>query len=111
MFVQVIPLLIGDLIFAAHILRFYGLMPALIVVAFMFTLLIRKEIILILWQLLFVLSSIIWIFATIDFVRYRLAEGMPWLRLVIIMGLLIVFSVFNIYWTRRKVFREKFLAD
>jgi len=109
MFVQFIPLILGDLIFAAHILRFYGLIPAIIVVAFMFTLMIRKEIILILWQLLFVFSSIIWIFATIDFVRYRLTEGLPWFRLLIIMSLLILFSVFNIFWIRRKTFRERFL--
>jgi len=110
MFVQFIPLILGNLIFAAHILRFYGVVPAIIVIAFMFTLLIRKEIILILWQFLFALSSLIWIFATIGFIRFRLAEGLPWLRLLIIMSLLIIFSIFNIFWIRRKAFREKFLS-
>ena len=110
MFVQFIPLILGDLLFAAHVLRFYGLIPALIVLAFMFTLLIRKEIVLMLWQLLFVISSLIWILATIDFIRFRLAEGLPWLRLLIIMSLLVFFSIFNIFWVRRKAFRDKFLT-
>ncbi|HGY56515.1 MAG TPA: hypothetical protein ENK44_12470 [Caldithrix abyssi] len=111
MIAQSIPLIVGNLIFAAHLLRFYGLIPALIAVAFTFTLLIRKEIVLLLWQLLFTAAGLIWVFATIGFIRYRLAEGLPWLRLLIIMSLLIALAVFNIFWIRRKAFRDKFFPN
>ncbi len=96
MFLRLLPLIFADLIFAAHVFRFHGLWPAIIVILINFTLFIRKPWIPLMWQLLTALAIIEWIRITIYFVNFRMAMDLPYIRLLFIMGLVILYNIFII---------------
>lgn len=102
MLLRLLPMIFADLLFAAHILRFHGTVPAFLVVLLLITLLIRKPWIPHFWQVLLLLAVGEWIRVTILFVRYRLAMDMPYIRLLIIMGAVILFFIFVIFWWQNK---------
>ncbi len=102
MFWRLAPMVFADLLFAAHVLRFYGFLPAILILAFGLTLLIKKSWLPGIWQILLLFAIGEWIRVTIEFVRYRLAMGMPYFRLIIIMGAIILFFIFVIFWWQNK---------
>ncbi len=97
-----LPFIIADLLFAAHVLRFSGLVPALAIVLLLATLFIRKPWIPRMWQVLLMLAVVEWLRVTAMFVRYRVAMEMPYVRLMIIMGMVVLFFVFTIFWWQNK---------
>ncbi len=97
MVLRLLPFVFADLLFAAHVLRFHGLWPAVVVILVNFTLFIRKPWIPLMWQLLTALAVIEWIRITIYFVNFRMAMDMPYIRLLFIMGLVILYNVFIIF--------------
>ncbi len=102
MFIRLLPIILADLLFAAHIMRFHGFVPALFVVLFGLTLFIRRPIIPKIWQILLLLAVGEWIRVAMLFVRYRMAMEMPYVRLLIIMGMVILFFIFVIFWWQNK---------
>lgn len=98
---RLLPLIFAQLLFAAHIMRSFGLMWAIIILTLMLTLFIRHEMIIKIWQLIIALEIAEWIKTTIIIVQLRLAVDMPYLRLLIIMGAVILFNLFVIYWLQR----------
>ncbi len=111
MFLRLLPVIIADILFSAHVLRFHGLLPALIVLLINFTLLIRKPWIPIMWQLLTGLAIIEWIRITIYFVNFRMAVDMPYVRLLFIMGLVILYNVFIILRLRSYKIQKWYLGE
>ncbi len=106
--IRLLPVIFSGLIFAAHVLRFYGAVPALLAVLFIFLLAVPKQWILRLWQVYLFAAALVWIKATVDFIRYRMAMGFPWSRLAMIMGLVIALTVFSIFWLENKNVRQYF---
>ncbi|HHE54615.1 MAG TPA: hypothetical protein ENL21_02455 [Caldithrix abyssi] len=106
MFFRLLLMILADVLFAAHILRFNGIVPALLIILFAFTLLIRRPVIPKIWQILLLLSIGEWIRVTSMFVRYRLVMDMPYVRLLIIMALVILFFVFVIFWWNNQKIQE-----
>ncbi|APF18953.1 hypothetical protein Calab_3307 [Caldithrix abyssi DSM 13497] len=98
MFLRFLPMIFADLLFAAHVMRFQGLYPALAVVLLLGTLFIRRAWVPGLWQVLLLLAIGEWLRVTAMFIRFRLAMDLPYIRLLIIMGLVILFFVFVIFW-------------
>ncbi len=111
MILRLLPVIIADFLFAAHVMRFYGLWPALIVLLLNFTLFIRKPWIPIMWQLLTGLAVIEWIHITIYFVNFRMAWDMPYFRLLLIMGLVILYNVFIIFRLRSYKIQKWYLGE
>lgn len=111
MILRLLPIIIADFLFAAHVLRFHGLALALIVLLINFTLFIRKPWIPIMWQLLTGLAIIEWIRITIYFVNFRMAMDMPYARLLLIMGLVILYNVFIIFRLRSYKIQKWYLAE
>jgi hypothetical protein len=111
MILRLLPIVLADLLFAAHVLRFHGLWPAVIVFLINFTLLIRKPWIPIMWQLLTGLAIIEWMRITIYFVNFRMAMDMPYVRLLIIMGLVILYNVFIIFRLRSYRIQKWYLGE
>ena len=105
---RLLPVILAGLIFSAHVLRFYGWIPAIAAFLFLFTLSVGKSWILRLWQLYLAAATVVWIQATIGFVRYRMAMELPWTRLVIIMGLIVALTVFSIFWLETKNIKQYF---
>ena len=111
MLLRFMPIILSTLLFAAHIMRFYGLIPALAVLLLLFTLFFRRIWIMRFWQISLSLATMVWISAAIDFVRFRLVTDMPWSRLLIIMLAVILLNVFSILWLQHKKFHLYFSAS
>lgn len=98
---RLLPLIFAQLLFAAHIMRSYGLFWAIVVLLLLFTLFIRREWIIRIWQVIIVFVILEWIRTTIVIIQLRLAVDMPYTRLLIIMCVVIIFNLFVIYWLQR----------
>jgi len=103
---RLLPLIFAQLLFAAHIMRSFGSVWAAAVLILLFTLFIRRDWIIRLWQIIITFEIIEWIRTTIIIVQLRLAVDMPFIRLLIIMSAVILFNLFVIYWLQRKKNRE-----
>ena len=99
--IRLLPLIFAQLLFAAHIMRSFGIIWAMAILILLFTLFIRREWIIRLWQIIIAFEIVEWIRTTIVIVQLRLAVEMPYLRLLIIMSAVILFSLCVIYWLRR----------
>ena len=111
MILRLIPVIFADFLFAAHVMRFHGLWPAIVVLLLNFTLMIRKPWIPIMWQLLTGLAIIEWIRITIYFVNFRMALGLPYFRLLLVMGLVILYNVFIIFRLRSYKIQKWYLGE
>lgn len=103
--VRLLPVILADLLFAAHVMRSFGLIPALIVAVLLVSLAVRKPWLPALWQALLVVYSGFWLHTTVKLARFRIMMDMPWVRLIIIMGAVILFTLFAAYWIKSKKVR------
>lgn len=100
--VRLLPLILSALLVAAHIMRFYGLLAAILVLLLLGTLFFRTKWILRCWQGVLVAATFMWINTTYDIIQVRLALNQPWLRLIVIMCTIIVLTIFSIFWLENK---------
>jgi len=105
---QLLPVILAHLLFSAHILRFYGLIPALIIVLLLGTLAIRNKWTMRIWQFFLMIQGLVWVGYTADVVQYRLVMDMNWIRLVIIMSIIVLFTIFSIFWLQSKNLKSYF---
>lgn len=102
MFVRLLPVLFSTLLISAHFMRAYGNLIGSLFLLLLFSLFIRKSWIIRLWQVLLSFAAIAWIFTTMNLVNLRIEIGQPWLRLAIILGAIIVFTVWSALWLKNK---------
>jgi len=107
--IRLLPPMLAGLIFAAHVLRFYGLLPAVLALVFIFLLFVPQKWVLRLWQVYMFIATLVWIKATVDFVSFRLSMELPWIRLAVIMGLIIALTIFSIFWLENKKVKQYFI--
>ncbi len=98
MALRLLPVIIADLIFAAHFIRFYGIYPALLIVLLLGTLLVRKNVVRIGWQIFLFIASLIWVQISFQLVQTRIVLEMPWTRLAIIMAAVTLFTLLTALW-------------
>jgi len=103
---RLLPLIFVQLLFVAHIMRSFGIIWAMAILILLFTLFIRREWIIRLWQIIIAFEIVEWIRTTIVIVQLRLAVEMPYLRLLIIMGVVILFSLFVIFWVQKSIIKK-----
>jgi len=94
--VRLLPLIFSVILIAAHVMRFNGLYPALLVLALLLTLFIRSKWTLKGWQIALAAGIVMWAQTTYNIVQMRMAINEPWLRLAIIMGAVIAFTLYSI---------------
>jgi len=85
------------LILAAHFSRADQPILAVIVLLIPFLLFIKHSWVIYVLQTVGYLAAVIWIFVTYHFVQLRLAAGQDWVRLVIILGLVALYSAYSAY--------------
>ena len=103
--IRTLPVILATLLFAAHVMRYGGLYPALLVVALLITLLVPRYWVLHLWRVLIGLAIIEWLRTAIILVRMRLMLELPYIRLMLIMALVVLFNGFVLYWLNRRQLR------
>ncbi len=85
--------IIAAVLLAAHFLRQSEFVLMLLCILTPLLLLIRKRWSLFALQLLMYLGAVVWLTTTVQFVQERILLGEPWIRLVIILGAVILFTI------------------
>ncbi len=111
MFVRLLPVLFSGLLISAHFMRAYGYLIGSLFLFLLFTLFIRKIWIIRLWQTLLSLAAIIWVFTTINLVQMRIEAQEPWLRLMLILGGVILLTIFSGFWMENKKIKNYFYQN
>lgn len=90
---QHIPAIISALLLAAHFLRGGHLVMTLICLAMPLLLISPTKARIRLYQTFLILSALVWIFAAADIALDRIAAGMPWIRMAIILGIVTILNI------------------
>jgi hypothetical protein len=106
MLVRLFTIIFSILLFSAHLLRFYGYVYPVILLAFLLTLLIKKSWVIKMWRMILLIIGIVWIKITAALILLRFEQHKPWLRLLVIMSALILFNFSSIYSTMNKKVRS-----
>ena len=98
---RLIPVILSSMLLAAHFSRTGSSVLSLAAIALPFLLLVRKP-----WaartvQLALVLGGLEWLRAAWGYVQQRMALGEPWTRLLVILGVVALFT-----WASALVFRS-----
>ncbi len=86
-------LILTTVLFAAHMLRFYGMGPAFLVFSLLLTLTYRKPLMRKIWLFLQAVYLAAWIWVSADLVMLRLINQQPWIRISIIMIVVILVNI------------------
>ncbi len=92
----VLPVL-SLLLLAAHFSRANFVILPYIFLLMPLLFLIRKDFIRVFLQVILFLGGFVWIFAIYQHVKIRMAAGQPWLRLLIILGIVSLFTFYTSY--------------
>ena len=108
LFVCLIPMLFSVLVLAAHFLRTGPIILAMLCLIVPLALFIRRMWALRLVQLFLLLGAAEWVRTLIVLVRDRQVQGEPWLRLVIILGVVVAFTAGSAFIMQAKKVRDHY---
>ena len=108
MALRITLVIIAAVLLAAHFLRQSEFVLMFLCILTPLLLLIRKRWSLFALQLLMYLGAVIWLTTTVQFVQERLSSGEPWIRLVIILGVVILFTIMAGLLLNSAVIKEKY---
>jgi len=107
-FVRLLPVILSTILIAAHVLRFHGIIEAIAVLLLLLSLLLKRKLILRLWQAFLAFGVIMWIRTTIELVSLRMAMDAPWLRLTLILAAVTSFTLFAIFWLENNKIKQRY---
>lgn len=99
---RLLPVILANILLAAHFLRFGGIILAGLILLLLLTLFIRKWWIVRLWQVILFAATLVWIETSFDLIGARMAMNAPATRLAIIMAGVVLFNVFALFWLENK---------
>ncbi len=99
------------LLLAAHFSRADQTLPAIISLLIPFLLFVKQSWVLFTLQIAGYLAAVVWVFAAYHFVQLRMAAGENWLRLVIILGLVIVYTLWASYTLPSEAMKAAYQQD
>ncbi len=108
MFKRLFPIIFALILLGAHFSRNNNDILAIICVLLPFLLFIKRIWVIYLLQTIAYLGGVIWAFATYTLVVGRLSEGQPWLRLLIILAVVALFTIWSAYWAKGPAVKEKY---
>lgn len=107
-FVRLLPVVISSVLIAAHFLRSGATIVAFICLFANGLLFITRSWSVRIIQVLLILYAVEWIRTLINLVQLRLEHGMPWMRLAIILGGVVLFTAFSALSFRHPMLQKKF---
>ena len=108
MFIRLIPLIIAFLLLGAHFLRSGYMILAGVSILAPFLLLIKKRWILLLVQWLAYSGVIAWIQTTFSLVQQRIMAGVPWVRMLLILSGVTVFTLYAGYLLSSDIVKRRY---
>ena len=110
-FVRLLPAIFSTILIAAHFSRAGMDVLAIGLLFLPFTFFIKKPYVLRAWQIFLTIAGLIWIKAGVDVLQLRLDTGQPWLRFVIIIGIIAAFNGFAAVWMENRKIKSFFGFD
>jgi hypothetical protein len=107
-FLCLIPVFLSLLLLAAHLLRWCGPVGAIIALAAAVLLAIPQRWAARIVQILLVLAALEWVRTGLAALSYRQATGEPWLRMVIIIGAVAVFTAASALVFQSRTLRDRY---
>ena len=108
MALRIFSVVFAFLLLGAHFMRAENNLIAILCILIPLLLLVKKKFIPILLQCLLYLGGLIWVHATVQYVRIRMAEGTDWVRLILILGSVSLFTIFAGLLLNSKVIKERY---
>jgi len=90
--IRIIPLILASLLLGAHFLRTGNLVLAAICVLLPLLLFIKRRWSWLIVQMFTYVGVAIWGYAAFNIVQQRIYWGMPWIRVVLILGAVVAFT-------------------
>ncbi len=106
MFIRLLPAIFSAILMAAHLSRAGFDAVAIAVLVLPFTFFVRHPMLPRIWQIFLVLTGFAWIYVATGFVQLRIEAGAPWIRLVIILGLVVLFNFYAAWSMGNKKIRD-----
>jgi len=107
-FVRLLPVIFSALIMSAHFSRAYQDELAIVCLLLPFLLFIRKQWVARLFQVLLVIGSLVWVKTAWTLVQIRQAQGVSWMRLLIILGIVALFTGLSALVFQTKALKERY---
>jgi hypothetical protein len=107
-FVRLLPVIFSALIMSAHFSRAYQDELAIVCLLLPFLLFIRKQWVARLFQVLLVIGSLVWVKTAWTLVQIRQAQGVSWIRLLIILGIVALFTGLSALVFQTKALKERY---
>lgn len=107
-FLRLLPVLISFLLLAAHFVRAGQMGIAIVLLALLLLLTLRKTWVPLIIQLVLLLGAVEWVRTLISVAQMRIEFDMPWMRMAIILGAVAVFTAFSclVFWS--EALRKRF---
>lgn len=107
-FLRLLPVFISFLLLAAHFVRAGQMVVVVVLLSLLLLLFVRKFWVPWIIQLTLILGAIEWLSTLYTVAQIRIASGMPWTRMAIILGVVALFTALSSLVFRSKVLRNRF---
>ncbi len=111
MVLRLLPVILGCLLIAAHVLRDGLLLLAALLALLPFLLLVRRPWVPPLFQVVMVLAALEWVRTAVVLARGRIAAGEPWIRMAVILGVVVAVTAGAALLLRHPAVRRHFTPD
>jgi hypothetical protein len=108
---RTIPIILAAVIMAAHFLRSYSILPMLLSLLAPFLLIIKKRWSLLTLQLLTIPAAFIWLLTLYGIIQERIFEGRSWTASAIILGVVMLFTLWSAWLLNFPKIKEQYPAD
>lgn len=108
MFLRLLPIIFSGLLISAHFMRAYGNLIGSLFLIFLFLLFIKQWWVLRFWQIYLAFSAIIWTITTFNLFQMRIEMQEPWIRLALILGSVILITIFSLFWMENKKIKNHY---
>ena len=107
-FLRLLPVIISFLLLAAHFLRAGQMVVVVFLFALLLTLLVRKFWVPWVIQVVLLLGAVEWVATLYSVAQFRIASGLPWARMAIILGSVALFTTLSSLVFRSKALKERY---
>lgn len=107
-FLRLLPVFISFLLLAAHFLRAGQVVVVAVLLALLLLLFLRKPWVPRVIQVVLLLGAVEWIVTLYSVAQLRIASGMPWTRMAIILGVVALFTALSSLVFRSEALKNRF---
>ena len=109
-FVRLLPVILSSWLLGAHFLRGWNIPVVALLVLLPLLLFVRRPWVARVFQVVLLLGALEWIWTTIEFTRIRMAVGEPWVRMVVILGVVALFTAASALVFRTRGLRQRYFG-